>query len=92
MCKCSPSQIQKYQRKLSGPLIDRIDLFLEVPQLKFEKLIKEEDEGLSTKIREKVKRARVFQKERFKKDSNIRRKPSLLHKAPCSPSLFCQSP
>ena len=46
----------------------RIDLFIEVPQLKYEKLIQEDKEKSSLKIREKVKQARNLQKERFKKE------------------------
>jgi magnesium chelatase family protein len=65
-CQCQSSQIQKYRRKLAGPLIDRIDLFIEVPQLKYEKLVQEDKERGSLKIREKVEKARIFQKERFK--------------------------
>lgn len=64
-CNCTSSQIQKYRRKLSGPLIDRIDLFIDVPQLKFEKLIKEEEDS-TPRIREKVTKARQIQKQRFK--------------------------
>ncbi|OGZ17638.1 MAG: magnesium chelatase [Candidatus Nealsonbacteria bacterium RBG_13_36_15] len=67
-CQCQTSQIQKYRRKLSGPLIDRIDLFIEVPQLKYEKLVKEGEEGESSKIRERVEKARTLQKSRFKKE------------------------
>jgi len=73
-CQCSPSQIAKYKRKLSGPLMDRIDLFIDVPQLKFEKLIAPEKENLSFKIREMVQKARRAQKERFvflKEDEKI---------------------
>ena len=60
-----PSQIAKYRRKLSGPLIDRIDLFIAVPQLKFEKLIAPEKENLSAKIRERIEKARQIQRERL---------------------------
>ena len=67
-CQCQSSQIQKYRRKLSGPLIDRVDLFIEVPQLKYEKLVKEDKESSSSKIRKRVKVARTLQKERFKKE------------------------
>jgi magnesium chelatase family protein len=67
-CQCNASQILKYKRKLSGPLIDRIDLFIEVPSLKYEKLAAPEKENLTLKIREKIKKAREIQKERFKKD------------------------
>ena len=64
-CRCSPSQIKMYQRKLSGPLSDRIDLFIEVPPLKYEKL-KEKETSITEKIRERVKKAREIQKERLK--------------------------
>jgi len=65
VCRCTTSQIQKYQRKLSGPLMDRIDLFITVPNIKYEKLIAPENKGISLKIREKIKKAREIQLERF---------------------------
>lgn len=64
-CSCLPSQIAMYRRKLSGPLIDRIDLFIDVPAVKYEKLASPDEENSSTKTREKVGRAREIQKERF---------------------------
>lgn len=67
-CTCTPSQISMYRRKLSGPLMDRIDLFIEVPSLKYEKLTAPDEENSSQKIREKVKKARQLQKERFKNE------------------------
>jgi len=67
-CQCLPSQIAKYRRKLSGPLIDRIDLFIDVPQLKFEKLTMPDEENSSAKIKESVERARKIQRERFLMD------------------------
>lgn len=70
-CQCQSSQVQKYRRKLSGPLIDRIDLFIEVPQLKYEKLIQENSEKSSSKIKERVEKARILQKERFNKNGVI---------------------
>ncbi len=69
-CTCVNSQIQMYKRKLSGPLIDRIDLFIEVPQLKYEKLVSPDEEGSSGKIRERVEKARQIQKERFTEAHN----------------------
>lgn len=65
-CSCSPSQIIKYQKKISGPLLDRIDLYIEVPRIKFEKLSNEELEESSEKIRKRVETARNLQKERFR--------------------------
>ena len=70
-CTCTSSQIQMYKRKLSGPLMDRVDLFIEVPQLKYEKLVSPDEENSSAKIREKVERARQIQKERFQNDSSF---------------------
>jgi len=67
-CACSPSQIQKYKRKLSGPLIDRIDLLIEVPAVKYEKLVAPDEENSSLKIQKRVERARQIQKERFKSE------------------------
>lgn len=67
-CNCTPSQIQKYKRKLSGPLMDRIDLFIFVPQLKYEKLVAPDEEGCSLEIKKRVQVARQIQKERFQKD------------------------
>jgi magnesium chelatase family protein len=67
-CSCMSSQIQKYRRKLSGPLMDRVDLFIEVPSIKYEKLIASDEENSSQKIREQVKKARLIQEERFKND------------------------
>lgn len=70
-CTCTGSQIQMYKRKLSGPLIDRIDLFIEVPQLKYEKLVSPDEENLSKKIKERVEKARQIQKERFANDARL---------------------
>ena len=65
-CTCTPSQITMYKRKLSGPLMDRIDLFIDVPQIKYEKLTAIDKEDSGQKIRKKVEMARQIQEERFK--------------------------
>ncbi|PIP20497.1 MAG: magnesium chelatase [Candidatus Omnitrophica bacterium CG23_combo_of_CG06-09_8_20_14_all_40_11] len=65
-CKCSTSQIQRYRRKISGPLLDRIDIHIEVPQLKYEHLTAKKEEESSEKIRERVEKARKIQLRRFK--------------------------
>jgi magnesium chelatase family protein len=64
-CTCSPSQISMYRRKMSGPLMDRMDLFIEVPAVKYEKLTSESSENQSDLIREKIEKAREKQKKRF---------------------------
>jgi len=67
-CSCTNSQIRMYRRKLSGPLMDRVDLFINVPQLKYEKLAAPDEENCSIKVREKVERARKVQQGRFLTD------------------------
>lgn len=67
-CTCTSSQVQMYRRKLSGPLVDRIDLFIEVPQLKYEKLTSPDEENSSASVREIVEKARQLQTQRFQKD------------------------
>ena len=64
-CTCTPSQIQMYRRKLSGPLMDRLDLFIPVPALKYEKLTSVDEENSSAKIKQKVEKVRKIQRERF---------------------------
>jgi len=65
-CKCTPYQITKYRSKLSGPLLDRIDLHIEIPQVKYEHMVSERHEESSAEIRERVEKARTIQLERFK--------------------------
>ncbi|PIT86784.1 MAG: magnesium chelatase [Candidatus Magasanikbacteria bacterium CG10_big_fil_rev_8_21_14_0_10_43_6] len=64
-CHCSPIHVARYQKKISGPLLDRIDLHVEVPRVSFEKLTKESLEESSAHIRERVEMARQKQRERF---------------------------
>ncbi len=66
-CTCSPSQIINYQKKISGPIMDRIDLQIEVPRVKFDKLQEEKSGEKSAEIRNRVEMARKIQKERFHK-------------------------
>jgi len=65
-CTCSTNQIRRYQQKISGPLLDRIDLYIEVPSLKYEKLASEKVAEESSLIRKRVEKAREIQKNRFK--------------------------
>jgi len=66
-CTCSNSQIVNYARKISGPLLDRIDLYVKVPRVKYEKLRKVEGQETSKNIRERVEEARSVQGDRFNK-------------------------
>ena len=70
-CVCTNSQIQMYKRKLSGPLMDRIDLFIQVPSVKYEKLAAPHLENTSFKIREKIKKARQIQEKRFQEEKGV---------------------
>jgi magnesium chelatase family protein len=70
-CVCHPSQVSKYQKRASGPLMDRIDLHIEVPRVSFEKLEQEYAGESSAEIRQRVQRARDLQTERFRGTSII---------------------
>ncbi|MEK7065004.1 MAG: YifB family Mg chelatase-like AAA ATPase [Patescibacteria group bacterium] len=65
-CICTPMQAANYKKKVSGPLLDRIDLHVEVPRVKFEKLSQDELAESSAKIRERVEMARERQRARLK--------------------------
>ena len=64
-CTCSISQIQRYQHKISGPLLDRIDLYLEIKKLSKEELANYESGESSEEIRKRVNFAREKQRERY---------------------------
>jgi len=66
VCTCSPGHLISYQKKISGPLLDRIDLHVEVPRLRFDKLSSDELAESSEKIRVRVEAARAIQTARFK--------------------------
>ena len=65
-CKCSAHQIHKYLNKLSGPIMDRIDLHIEVDSVEYDDLSSTRQEESSKDIRERVNKARQIQIERFK--------------------------
>jgi len=67
-CVCSPINLIRYQRKLSGPIMERIDIWLDVPRIEHEKLSLEKNEGEESKhIRKRVEVARKIQEKRLKK-------------------------
>jgi magnesium chelatase family protein len=66
-CQCTPAQIFKYQKKISGPLLDRIDLHVEVPRLPYEKIAEVEPSESSEDIKKRVEKARSVQAKRFGK-------------------------
>lgn len=64
-CRCSPQQIRQYQAKISGPLLDRIDLHIEVPSIKYRALSDKESGESSSTIKERVNEARNRQIRRY---------------------------
>lgn len=64
-CTCSPLMVTRYQKRLSGPLLDRIDIHIEVPRVEYDKLADNRLGESSTKIRERVEKARQAQRQRF---------------------------
>jgi magnesium chelatase family protein len=64
-CKCAPSAIQRYMSRLSGPLLDRIDLHINVPAVPYKELAGESTGDTSEVVRERVNRARTHQQVRF---------------------------
>ncbi len=71
-CVCGPGVVKKYLNKISGPLLDRIDLHVEVTPVSYDELSTSEYKGeTSDAIRERVNKARIIQEERFKDHANI---------------------
>ena len=77
-CSCSPSQISRYQRRISGPLLDRIDIFMDVPRVEYDKLTDDRLGESSPSVRSRVERARESQRRRFDR-------PTLLTNADMGP-------
>ncbi len=72
-CICKPSDLDRYKRKLSGPIMDRIDLWVSVGNVDYKKLGEEGDGEKSDRIKERVTKARKIQEKRFEKfDRNIK--------------------
>jgi len=70
-CQCSPPQIQRYVSKISGPLLDRIDIHIEVPAVKYKELRGDGQIESSASVRERVLRARAIQVARYKGEKKL---------------------
>jgi magnesium chelatase family protein len=64
-CTCAPAIVTKYQKRISGPLLDRIDIHIEVPRVDYQKLTSDRLGESSAEIRQRVEKARQVQRERF---------------------------
>lgn len=91
-CTCTPFQIQKYMNRISGPLLDRIDIHIEVPALKVVEITSDTGTSESSEtIRQRVVRARKIQQERYKKvtTSNEKRIYANAHLTPKLIKKYC---
>ena len=81
-CTCTPYQLERYYSKISGPILDRIDIQIEVPRLETETLIKGSSSENSSSIKEHIEMAREFQASRFREGirANGLMKPSDIKK------------
>ena len=81
-CTCTEQSVQNYVSRISGPLLDRIDIIIEVPAVSFEELVERKEGEPSAAIRERVNAARAIQHRRFAgtpTNSNARMTPEQLH-------------
>ena len=92
-CKCSYSQIQKYRARISGPLLDRIDLQISVDGVEYSDLVSTETTETSATVKRRVDLARKIQRERFKEENiNVNAEMGEKHlKKYCSLSPECES-
>lgn len=65
-CSCSPSLVARYQRRISGPMLDRLDLFVDVPRVEYDKLVAPPCAESSATVRGRVTGARELQRNRFR--------------------------
>ena len=82
-CHCRPEQIKRYRNKISGPLLDRIDLQIEVESVTYQKINREEKTETSEEIKRRVNRARKIQLKRYEQYpiySNSELTPNLMEK------------
>ena len=71
-CSCTPSAISRYQKHISGPLLDRIDIHFEVPRVEYEKLTGKTEAESSAMVRQRVLAARERQARRFAGHDHVR--------------------
>ena len=83
-CRCSPSQVQKYRAKISGPLLDRVDLHVEVPAVSYGEIMTPAAAEPSAAVRERVMAAREFQYQRFRRRGRIN-----AHMSPKGTRIHC---
>jgi magnesium chelatase family protein len=70
-CRCGPLEVERYRSRVSGPLLDRIDIHLEVPSVGYRELVGAAPEETSAVTRGRVERARAVQRERFRRRPGV---------------------
>lgn len=78
-CKCTPNQIERYLSRISGPLVDRIDIHIDVPPVTFSRLRSKADQLSSAAVKQEVIKARSIQAKRFG-DGRIMTNARMTHK------------
>lgn len=86
-CTCSTSVIRRYQQRLSGPLLDRIDIHIDVPRVDYDKLTDNRRGEPSASVRERVEAARDRQRHRFKTETRLQSNADM---GPSDIRRFCQ--
>ncbi len=86
-CTCSESTVQRYQKRISGPLLDRIDLHVEVPRIDYEKLRSDSVSEPSESIQQRVEAARNRQRKRFEQIPEVTTNSEM---GPAEIRLFCK--
>ena len=93
LCRCNPRQILQYRQRISGPLLDRIDIHVEVPAVQYAEIASKEPGESSEIIRCRIENARAIQQERFSRSkisSNARMNPRLI-RTHCALDEDCQN-
>ncbi len=78
-CRCSPKQVENYRNRISGPLLDRVDIHVEAPAVEYKELSSDEPAESSNAIRERVLAARKLQQERFAGKPKCRANAEMTH-------------
>jgi magnesium chelatase family protein len=87
-CTCSPSTVTKYQKRISGPLLDRIDIHIEVPRVEYDKLSSDRLGEPSAEIQARVEAARQIQRQRFASNGTQEQEKSNPEQGSPSPQLI----
>jgi magnesium chelatase family protein len=87
-CSCSPSTVTRYQHRISGPLLDRIDIFVDVPRVEYERLTEDATAEHSAAVRERVEASRDVQRLRFSESKLV----CNAEMGPVEVRDFCQRP